>query len=270
MARAVYSSAKVSSLACELISLSGLICVVILSDSSFGRRVVCFGRPNGSIHRRQVSMTGALERILCLPVCLYRCTFHRCLRSNLVKSRTVIMASHHIALLAPLTAFIVRLDKNGQVISAGESGEELAQEEENEKEENPVRAFRYHIAYRCLTFRTFRCLVDSKSRKMKICLSRVRWFKRKKSAWEQSHGLLSFVFLFCLFLLWIEQSKLKQRSVLVIRWNSLEEWASGRWPYSLLESWRMKCSMCVCVSFPALSLLLFTHFEIYRVFLRIG
>jgi ABC-type protease/lipase transport system fused ATPase/permease subunit len=58
----------------------------------------------------------------------------RCLSSDLIKGRTVILATHHISLVAPIASFILRLGRDGRAESQGPVNEVLKKDAKLKKE----------------------------------------------------------------------------------------------------------------------------------------
>ncbi|KAG8972657.1 hypothetical protein FRC05_009668 [Tulasnella sp. 425] len=49
----------------------------------------------------------------------------KCLRGDLVKGRTVILVTHHVAMLAPIADFVVSISSDGRILSQGEASDAL-------------------------------------------------------------------------------------------------------------------------------------------------
>ncbi|KAG8995370.1 hypothetical protein FRB90_000200, partial [Tulasnella sp. 427] len=49
----------------------------------------------------------------------------KCLRGDLVKGRTVILVTHHVAMLAPIADFVVSIGSDGRIVSQGEASDAL-------------------------------------------------------------------------------------------------------------------------------------------------
>lgn len=59
---------------------------------------------------------------------------HKCLRSNLVQGRTVILATHHISLVLPIASYIVHLSSSGVIKSHGPVERAVSQDKSLQRE----------------------------------------------------------------------------------------------------------------------------------------